>query len=572
MTSLVRIPKVDAVAVACPCCGISFDSQASLQMHIKHQHSEINKSARLAFHRDLHALHGLPICRFCQARLHDWRSLEKHITEGTCPKVKVFVSQGLDEATMLRRVCEEEQQHSPPVPHKATPQSQLETDIGEALKFEPSTLNSCGDKLLILATWCALCRQLIPDSSKIKIHWQRTHAPEWNKYSANAISGSKSLCSAFRTPCRFCGSQAKNSRDHAAKCSSIFQLLAVRAMRSTGSIAPTPAKGPALKQSEHSPLYVQFDITKTALGRYLRKAGDQDTGSETPKVSSTVGSSSTKPATAIVRSEALLIQPDLAPLPQSWLQSLVLGNPHNHCYMNASVYAVMHVLQENQSVVTRAFQSLRGVCQGSVRRGGQLVLVAQLIVRSIWTFDRRQHDAAEFTAALLHGLDLGLAQWEARYPDHEGVRVLHTGGAPVSLRTRVTSCGLQDLIDDWHRQVYMHAFVAQDGPVLLHLARNADASKNEALISIASPVWLPVFVEGIIARWHSYQVRALVEHHGDSVISGHYHSVLKFASGWVHTDDGEVPTPVLWSQAREQHMYLVWLVPAQSFESRPSWE
>ncbi|CAE7444594.1 unnamed protein product, partial [Symbiodinium microadriaticum] len=426
------------------------------------------------------------------ARLHDWRSLEKHITEGTCPKVKVFVSQGLDEATMLRRVCEEEQQHSPPVPHKATPQSQLETDIGEALKFEPSTLNSCGDKLLILATWCALCRQLIPDSSKIKIHWQRTHAPEWNKYSANAISGSKSLCSAFRTPCRFCGSQAKNSRDHAAKCSSIFQLLAVRAMRSTGSIAPTPAKGPALKQSEHSPLYVQFDITKTALGRYLRKAGDQDTGSETPKVSSTVGSSSTKPATAIVR--------------------------------------------------------------------------------SIWTFDRRQHDAAEFTAALLHGLDLGLAQWEARYPDHEGVRVLHTGGAPVSLRTRVTSCGLQDLIDDWHRQVYMHAFVAQDGPVLLHLARNADASKNEALISIASPVWLPVFVEGIIARWHSYQVRALVEHHGDSVISGHYHSVLKFASGWVHTDDGEVPTPVLWSQAREQHMYLVWLVPAQSFESRPSWE
>ncbi|CAE7356962.1 unnamed protein product, partial [Symbiodinium sp. KB8] len=193
MTSLVRIPKVDAVAVTCPCCGVSFDSQASLQMHIKHKHSEINKSARLAFHRDLHALHGLPICRFCQARLHDWRSLEKHITEGTCPRAKVFVSQGLGEATMLRRVCEEEQKHSPPVPHKAMPQSQLENDIGEALKFEPSTLNSCGDQLLILATRCALCRQLIPDSSNIKIHWQRTHAQEWAKYSADAISGTGPL-------------------------------------------------------------------------------------------------------------------------------------------------------------------------------------------------------------------------------------------------------------------------------------------------------------------------------------------------------------------------------------------
>ena len=574
MTSLVRIPKVDAVAVTCPCCGVSFDSQASLQMHIKHKHSEINKSARLAFHRDLHALHGLPICRFCQARLHDWRSLEKHITEGTCPRAKVFVSQGLGEATMLRRVCEEEQKHSPPVPHKAMPQSQLENDIGEALKFEPSTLNSCGDQLLILATRCALCRQLIPDSSNIKIHWQRTHAQEWAKYSADAISGSKSLCSAFRTPCRFCGSQAKNSRDHAAKCSSIFQLLAVRAMRNTGLVAPLPAKGPALKQSEQSPLYVQFDISKTAMGRYLRKAGASEASSVAPQVSSKVGSSSTKSAIAIDRSEVQLVQLDSAPLPQRWLQSLVLGNPHNHCYMNASVYAVLHVMQEVQPV-TRAFQSLRGVCQGSVRRGGHLVLAAQLIVRSIlrhWTFDRRQHDAAEFTAALLHGLDLGLAQWEAPYPDRKGVQVLHTGGAPVSLCMRLTSCGLQDLIDDWHRQVYMHAFVAQDGPVLLHLARNADASKNEALISIASLIWLPVFVEGIIVRWHSYQVRALVEHHGDSVISGHYRSALKFASGWMHTDDGEVPSPVLWSQAREQHMYLVWLVPAQSFESRPSWE
>ncbi|CAE7359427.1 unnamed protein product [Symbiodinium microadriaticum] len=283
MTSLVRIPKVDAVAVVCPCCGITYDSQASLQMHIKHQHSEVNQSARLAFHRDLHALHGLPICRFCQARLHDWRSLEKHITEGTCPKVKVFVSQGLDADAMLRRVREDEQLHAPPVPQKATPQSQLEQDIGEALKFEPSTLNSCGAKLLILATRCALRRQLIPDSSKIKIHWQRTHAPEWKKYSATAISGAKSLCSVFSTPCRFCGSQAKNSRDHSAKCSSLFQLLAVRAMRSAGSTAPMPAKGPAPKQSERSPLYAQFDITKTGLGKYLRKAGDQEAGSDAQK-------------------------------------------------------------------------------------------------------------------------------------------------------------------------------------------------------------------------------------------------------------------------------------------------
>ncbi|CAE7330741.1 unnamed protein product, partial [Symbiodinium microadriaticum] len=349
MSTLTRVAKVDAVAVDCPCCGISFDSQASLNMHIQRRHPQLNVSARLAFRRDQHALHGLPICRFCQARLHDWRSLEKHITEGTCSRIKHFVASGHDESSMLCQVRTEEQKNPPAAPAKAIAQDQLDIDISAALQVEPATLRQQGGKLKVLATHCSLCRQLIPDSSKIKVHWQRSHPQEWASASADAIAGSKSLCSAFSSPCTFCGSKA-----------------------------------------------------------------------------------------------------------------LAEWRPHTPCS----------------------------------RR---------------WTFDTRQHDAAEFTATLLDGLAL---------------------------------------VDDWHHQICVHAFTRLEGPVLLHLARNADAVKQEAPVHISQFIWIPVFLHGIHVEWRSCQVRAVVEHHGESVVSGHYRAVLKTASGWIHTDDHAAPSSVLWTAER----------------------
>ncbi|OLQ08728.1 LINE-1 retrotransposable element ORF2 protein [Symbiodinium microadriaticum] len=52
---------------------------------------------------------------------------------------------------------------------KAIAQDQLDIDISAALQVE----------------------QLIPDSSKIKVHWQRSHPQEWASASADAIAGSK---------------------------------------------------------------------------------------------------------------------------------------------------------------------------------------------------------------------------------------------------------------------------------------------------------------------------------------------------------------------------------------------
>ena len=75
-------PLIEATSSACPVCGIYFESEAGVQMHIMHKHPEINAQAKLSFRKDVHALFGLPFCRFCQggfmigARLSDTLPLD----------------------------------------------------------------------------------------------------------------------------------------------------------------------------------------------------------------------------------------------------------------------------------------------------------------------------------------------------------------------------------------------------------------------------------------------------------------------------------------------------------------
>ncbi|CAE7678489.1 unnamed protein product, partial [Symbiodinium necroappetens] len=540
MTTLVRVPNVEAVSVACPVCGVYYDSQASLQMHMKHKHQEVNVKARLHFRRDLHALHGLPICRFCQIRLFDWRSLEKHITEGTCPRIKELVAQGLSESAMLQVVEREEKTAAAPVaPPKATTQQTLIEKIDEALKVTPQELETHGGRLRILATHCALCRQLVADGSKMKNHWQRTHVHEWDRVSSGAIAGSKSLSATFSRPCVCCGSQAKSSRDHSGKCTSMFQLLAVRELRQK-SFSPEPSRGPSEKQSSTDPQYKSFDVAKTPIGQFFKRSSN---GSDGP--SKSVGVKQSKPSSAVVirSEESGRSQGSAEDLPDLWLPRLVLGNPNNHCYMNASVIALLHAAQV-YGCSTRALLSLRGV--------GPLMIVSMMPWNSRWSL--REARGLQLEENLV---------WEARYVDPAGIQVPHTGFQPISRKLRIEACSLQALVHDWSSQGYVHAVVMQAGPLLLHIVRNAEAGKNCTRVFLEATVRIPFFVEGVSVEWRPYKVVSVVEHHGASVDSGHYRSLLKTSDGWLHSDDSIVAAPALWSAEREALMYLLWLVPAQ---------
>ena len=157
----------------------------------------------------------------------------------------------------------------------------------------------------------------------MKTHWQRTHAVEWDIASLSASSGSRSLLSTFRTPRLFCGSKAKNPRDHSVKCASMFQLLAMRTLRENGITTPLPSRGPALKQSQTEPKYQRFDIAKTSLGRFFKPSAghESDAGSSLGRTAVVVATTS--------KSDHVteFLPPAPAALPTHWLGCLVLGNP-----------------------------------------------------------------------------------------------------------------------------------------------------------------------------------------------------------------------------------------------------
>ena len=103
MRRLDAIPRVGLLeidrtgeAVTCPICGLEYHNQKSLEAHITAKHPQVHRDARTPFDRRAHTLFGLPQCRLCRQSLYDWASMERHITEGRCPRLKSAAALGHD--------------------------------------------------------------------------------------------------------------------------------------------------------------------------------------------------------------------------------------------------------------------------------------------------------------------------------------------------------------------------------------------------------------------------------------------------------------------------------------------
>ncbi|CAE7331161.1 unnamed protein product, partial [Symbiodinium sp. KB8] len=330
--SLVRVSTSEAACIPCRVCGIYFHSEEGLQMHIAHQHAEINQSSKLDFNKALHSLFGLPFCRFCRQRLHDWNSLAKHVSMGMCLRIKSLVAEGKRESEMLQILGEEERRNPPTPPDGAVEQVAIHESVGRALTITPDQLGSRGAELRVLSRHCALCYQLVKDPSKIKKHWQDSHAQEWRAVAKEAVSEARSLLATFTTPCSFCG------------------------IRITVSNVPAA--------------YTQFKPETTSIGRFLtfkRAETPQESGGKAAAASppsSRLKARSVDSYTSLARlggsdaSVSSVVSADV-----DWVGRVVLTNPGNLCYLNAAVLSILHcsnfVLSEH-----RGIQTLRRIGRG----------------------------------------------------------------------------------------------------------------------------------------------------------------------------------------------------------------
>ena len=148
-----------------------FPNASGLNQHLRHQHPEIAKQAKLAFDRAQHSLFGVPMCRYCHQRCSTWASLTKHFAQGHCITVKTALLSGITPAQLHQQTIEEELARPPIPPSDALVKQE---PYYERMRLQDMAQNSylldSSQEIHKLAKTCAICGQTILTSIHIKSH------------------------------------------------------------------------------------------------------------------------------------------------------------------------------------------------------------------------------------------------------------------------------------------------------------------------------------------------------------------------------------------------------------------
>ena len=408
----------------------------------------------------------------------------------------------------------------------------------------------------------------------MKNHWRAIHFDAWQAARQDALSSAQSLRSTFTRPCQYCGSMAKhgnnNATHHATKCSPLFQVLAARKLQREGSLEMhmQACRGPALKQREKPKQYDQLENHDVAAqlrarGQTFSTTASGETKQDKAKVATTHqlkadGASVVQANTPTTSTAAAAPAPNL---PDFRARELIFANPHNLCYMNASLTALLHTVCHED--LPRGLRQLRALCHRS--SGRPLNLSNQLIVASLlrgWRLDAQQKDAAEFLQFLLERVGLPVPSWEARTFVRGVSEVAYGGGTMLSLALPSEDCDLQELVSRWHEQTELHALLEEVRYVPLLLGRYPARGKLFVQVRFRQHVHLPVFVDQMNVRWVRYYCVAGLVHDGELPTSGHYRALLRDEDSpetWYVTDDHRVAVPCNVANYHHSNIYVLWL-------------
>ena len=152
-----------------------------------------------------------------------------------------------------------------------------------------------------------------------------------------------------------------------------------------------------------------------------------------------------------------------------------------------------------------------------------------------WYFGIRQQDAAEYLELLL-SRDFE-SVWSARV-DEGGVRDCDFG-VVISLTLSAQHATVQDMIQAWHSQHYVHALCSEPDFLCCQLGRYPHQIKNSTKIEMPVTIDVPVFSASNTLEVHAvkYRLISCVIHLGRSPTAGHYRALLQAGSQWFYTND-----------------------------------
>ncbi|CAE7235568.1 pol [Symbiodinium sp. CCMP2592] len=205
--------------LTCEHCGQSFDNDAALRQHKGCMHSKTRmEAAPTVFDRQQHGTDGMPRCRGCGHPFARWADLQKHIEENHC--------QG--------KIQEEA-----PAPEERS--SVLQQARDGTLHIQSLTLSMLTDELrLELLSHCACCRQWMPNSRYVKMHWNRVHKVESQQFQARTLQWRRLSFEPIKNTCPWCQGTTADRSDHRDTCPVLFQLSMVRAIILSADEAESP--------------------------------------------------------------------------------------------------------------------------------------------------------------------------------------------------------------------------------------------------------------------------------------------------------------------------------------------
>ncbi|CAE7815852.1 unnamed protein product [Symbiodinium sp. CCMP2592] len=365
-----------------------------------------------------------------------------------------------------------------------------------------------------------------------------------------------SLSAVFLRPCSFCGSEARDTGAHSQQRSAVFQFLAVNLLKQAGHTLSSlrNAKPVQHKKSEAkpkyksfvSPLATAFKAGADTIGRPANKSLD--------KAVLPLSSSETQTAHVVPRHDDQATR--RLPIVHSgkitdfftasrgagnhnnmaqqvhWLCRLVLRNPHNICYANCSLIALMYMfdIAEQLPEPITFLRPTPADAQGSWQ--SEHIFVGAIVLLQIGN-SRTDNGMQQRTFSLYY-----------RHNPCWTVRLREAHRLPVGMRVE-GDAPLQSIINRWHSaygDADVQALIAAPDILCIQLGRSTDTGKNLSNITISDAVHLSVFAEGLQVDWFRYEVKSAVIHLGELMTSGHYRALLRVGSSWFYTDDNRRTT------------------------------
>ena len=541
VSSLIEIESTPGAGHSCEVCGLSFATAEGLSMHVKHRHAQVHSDSGIPFNRGEHALHGVPICRLCRGRMHDWSSLRKHVASGTCSRLKWRVATGATIEELWDAVLRQEQEDP------LEPPPGLEADsfgeVGALLSQPISEVIMAPQQMTALRQACSLCGQRLIDMRRIKTHWQKTHSGAWQSVKGEVLGDMASLCSTIRKTCQYCGSSASDVEAHSRQCAVLFQLLAARSLHRQGRLEEAKAQsaGKIRRQDKNKPAYADYSVESSPIGKALGLSRPDKNGE---KANARVAELSVGCSLRASRLASLGTGHTMGEL--LWTTRLVLINPGNHCYANSSILAMPLI----------AHLRLRA------QFGLRIALHTQpevLAISGWWRYNSEQQDASEYVGVLLSSTASFATVWCSRLEIGGLVETTDHGQALLlEMPTRGTE--LQSLIDEWQHQAHVHALSSQQEIVPVQIGRCCGGRKNQARLLFSDDISLPIFSQGVRCVHTFYRPVAAVIHIGRDCRSGHYRSLLRSGDEWFYTDDGRQAERCVLEREHQGNVCYIWLV------------